>query len=84
MPARSPIFIKPSHSAMMPTSPMEMSKPVLAASNMALSSLGKIVRSPSARCTAAATKALRKKPSQTKFRIKSGSSACLSSASSYG
>ena len=65
MPARSPIFMKPSHSAITPVSPMAMSKPVLAASNSAVISLGKTEKSPSSVCTSAATKALTKNPSQT-------------------
>ena len=46
MPARSPIFMNPSHSAMMPTRPSEMSKPVLAASNIAVIRRGKTLKSP--------------------------------------
>ena len=44
--ARSPIFMNPSHSAMMPTRPSEMSKPVLAASNIAVIRRGKTLKSP--------------------------------------
>ena len=65
MPARSPIFMKPSHSAIMPVSPSEISKPVLAAPNSASIWRGKAPRSPASVCTSAATKALRKKASQT-------------------
>ena len=65
MPARSPIFMKPSHSAITPARPRAISKPVLAASNSAAIRRGNTLKSPSSVCTSAATKALRKKPSQT-------------------
>ncbi len=68
MPARSPMRRMPSHSAITPTSPMEMSKPVRAESNIAASSAGNTSMSPISNRTAATAKALTKKASQMRFR----------------
>jgi hypothetical protein len=72
MPARSPMRRMPSHSAITPTSPMEMSKPVRAESNIAASSAGNTSMSPIASRTSATAKALTKKASQMRFRSMGG------------
>ena len=59
-PARSPIFIKPSHSAITPVRPSEISKPLLAASNSALTMAAKMSVCPShTACASAAARASR-------------------------
>jgi len=62
----------PSHSAITPTSPMEMSKPVRAESNIAASSAGNTAMSPVASRARATAKTLTNKASQMRFRSMSG------------
>ena len=68
IPACSPIFMMPSHRLMMPTRPMEMSKPVLAVSNRAVSTRVKMVTSPCSSLTRATRKPIRMKAIQTMLR----------------
>ena len=72
-PPRSPIFMMPSHRLMTPTSPSEISKPVLAVSNKPFSTRVKISRSPCSNCATAATKPTRMKATQ--IRLSTGGTA---------
>ena len=67
IPARSPIFMMPSHRLITPTRPSEMSKPVLAVSNRPVMIFVKISVSPCDSLNSATTKPMRTKAIQTMF-----------------
>ena len=65
IPARSPIFIMPNQKVMIPISPIEISAPVFALSNIPLTTLLKMLVSPNTiSFTIATTNAITKKPIQ--------------------
>ena len=66
-PARSPTRIRPSHSAMTPARPSEISKPERAPSNKALSKAVKISASPNHQRTTAVVQAVTKNAIHTQF-----------------
>lgn len=72
MPARSPIFMMPSHRHITPTRPSEMSKPVFAVSKSPVMIFVKIVMSPCASLNSATTKPIRMKATQIALRTMAG------------